>query len=118
MSSTIVSLALFCLFQSLSMNIDEGTIQMKRESYSGQNAAKNQAFTVLVEKCNVCHATKKKTDIFTLDNMDSLAADIHKQVFVKRKMPKGRKIKLTESESRRLQIWLDTTLALEREEQD
>lgn len=75
-----------------------------------QTDAKAEAFSVLTEKCNVCHATKKRTDIFTSENMDSLAADIHKQVFVKRKMPKGKKIKLTENESQALQQWLALVL--------
>ncbi len=43
--------------------------------------------------------------------MDSLAADIQKQVFVKKKMPKGRKIKLTEKETQNLRHWLDATLS-------
>jgi len=42
--------------------------------------------------------------------MDSLALDIHKQVFIKRKMHKGRKIKLTDDERDQLQVWLDETL--------
>ncbi|WP_413979961.1 hypothetical protein [Maribacter sp. 2307UL18-2] len=76
-----------------------------------QEQIKSQAFTVLRTKCNVCHATKKRTDIFTISNMDSLAADIQKQVFVKKKMPKGRKIKLTEKETQNLRHWLDATLS-------
>lgn len=92
--------------------------QKEKGSFSGdrhitylfQTDAKDRAFAVLRTKCNSCHATKKRTDVFTLENMDSLAADIHKQVFVKRKMPKGRKTKLTEEETRRLEVWLDATL--------
>ena len=76
-----------------------------------QEDVKAIAFTTLQTKCNICHATKKRTDIFTLQNMDSLATDIWKQVFVKKKMPKGRKVKLTEEESKALHEWLDMTLA-------
>ena len=65
---------------------------------------------MLRNKCNACHAIKKRTDIFSLKNMDSLAIEINKQVFVKRKMPKGRKVKLTEEETRRLEVWLDAIL--------
>jgi len=75
-----------------------------------QEDVKDLAFTVLKAKCNVCHATKKRTDIFTLANMDSLAADIHKQVFIKKKMPKGRKVKLTDEERQLLQNWLSTVV--------
>lgn len=79
--------------------------------FFNQEDLREKAFTVLQEKCNTCHATKKKTDIFTLVNMDSLAGDIHKQVFVKRKMPKGRKVKLTAAETQQLKVWLDATLS-------
>ena len=75
-----------------------------------QTDSKAGAFIVLSNKCNICHAKKKRTDIFTLENMDSLAIEIYKQVFVKRKMPKGRKVKLTEEETQLLEVWLDATL--------
>ena len=75
-----------------------------------QTTIKTEAYTVLRNKCNICHATKKRTDIFTLKNMDSLAFDIHKQVFIKKKMPKGKKNKLTNEEIRSLKNWLDSTL--------
>lgn len=71
------------------------------------------AFIALKTKCNVCHATKKRTDIFSLENMDSLAPDIWKQVFVKKKMPKGNKIKLTEVESKALRDWIDITISVQ-----
>ena len=78
-----------------------------------QDNGKTKAYGVLQKKCNTCHATKKRTDIFTLENMDSLATNIHEQVFVKKKMPKGRKAKLTEEESKSLQEWLDKTLDIQ-----
>lgn len=85
----------------------EETIQT---STTFQDTPKNKAFNVLITKCNVCHATKKKQDIFTLENMDSLAIAINKQVFIKGKMPKGKKNKLTIEESLALQDWLYTIL--------
>lgn len=75
-----------------------------------QENHKTAAFKILTIRCNECHATKKRTDIFTMANMDSLAADIHHQVFVKKKMPKGRKNNLTTSETKALQAWLDVTI--------
>jgi len=41
--------------------------------------------------------------------MDSLAVEINKQIFVKCKMPKGRKTKLTEEEERQQEVWLNAT---------
>lgn len=73
---------------------------------ASQDTPKNKAFNVLISKCNVCHATKKKQDIFTLENMDSFAIAINKQVFIKGKMPKGKKNKLSQEESIALQDWL------------
>lgn len=75
-----------------------------------QETPKISAFKVLTTKCNVCHAIKKKQDVFTLENMDSLAIAIDKQVFIKGKMPKGRKNKLSEQESLALKDWLNTIL--------
>jgi len=105
-------LALFIINFGLSALITSYYSESKErhETYSSQESIKNQAFIVLRDKCNVCHATKKKTDVFTLENMDSLAAPIHKQVFIKKKMPKGRKVKLTDEERQSLQKWLSTTL--------
>jgi len=60
----------------------------------------------------MCHATKKHTDIFTLKNMNSLAIEINRQVFVKRKIPKGRKTKLTEEEEElQLEVWPNATIS-------
>ena len=71
-----------------------------------QERIKYEAFQVLQIKCNVCHATKKKTEIFTFQNMDSLANNIDRQVFIKRKMPKGRKFNLTVDEEQLLKGWI------------
>lgn len=76
------------------------------DTSSKQNSVQKDAFEVLQNKCNVCHATKKRVDIFTYQNMDSLAEQIHQQVFVKKKMPKGRKVKLTTTEEQHLKSWI------------
>ena len=103
---------LCCIFLELASSfilVDESE-QFLKGQFSHQDDIRVKAFTVLQEKCNICHSTKKKADIFTLVNMDSLAPDIHKQVFVKRKMPKGRKVKLTEAETQHLKVWLAAVL--------
>jgi len=85
-------------------------INRDRAAYIIQkNTTKEEAFKVLQTKCNVCHATKKRVTIFTYENMDSLANEINKQVFIKKKMPKGRKIKLTTSEEENLILWVKET---------
>lgn len=70
--------------------------------------AKKAALTVLQQKCNVCHRTDNPGKVFTIDNMEALAPKIYKQVFVKQRMPKGRKIQLTAEESQVLKNWVET----------
>lgn len=71
---------------------------------------KHAAFNVLDTKCNGCHKIQKQNYIFTLDNMDKFASVIYKQVFVKKKMPKGDGNELSTDESVALKKWLDATL--------
>lgn len=73
-----------------------------------QEEIKKRAYSVLVTKCNTCHATKRNRSIFTLENMDSLSQDIREQVFTKQKMPKGKKNALTVDEKELLKQWLST----------
>lgn len=72
---------------------------------------KQKAFKVLDENCNECHAKKKPTYYFTLKNMEGFAADINTQVFIKEKMPKGRKNVLLEKDKETLKTWLELVFA-------
>jgi uncharacterized membrane protein len=72
--------------------------------------AKKAALTVLQQKCNVCHRSANPGKVFTIDNIEGLAPKIYKQVFVKRRMPKGRDIQLTEEESQVLKSWVEGKL--------
>jgi len=71
---------------------------------------KQVAFKVLEAKCNGCHKIQKQDYVFTLDNMDTFASSIHKQVFVKKKMPKGPGNELSIDESAALKKWLEQAL--------
>lgn len=73
---------------------------------------KKAALTVLEQKCNVCHRSANPGKVFTIDNMEGLAPRIYKQVFVKRRMPKGRNIQLTEEESQVLKNWVESKVAI------
>lgn len=73
---------------------------------------KQTALSVLTQKCNVCHSVYNPGKVFTADNMESLAPKIYKQVFVKRRMPKGRDIKLTPEEEQLLKGWLETKVPM------
>lgn len=69
---------------------------------------KEQAFSILKTKCNVCHQNRNRRMVFTLDNMDDLAYKINQQVFIKKRMPKGNKITLTANERAQLKKWVDS----------
>ncbi|MBN4062289.1 hypothetical protein JYU20_03735 [Bacteroidales bacterium AH-315-I05] len=77
------------------------------EFNQGPNPKLN-AYKILQAKCNVCHLAKNPRKVFTIYNMDLLAPKIQKQVFVKKRMPKGNEIRLTQSEYDVLEKWLET----------
>lgn len=68
---------------------------------------KELAFAVLEAKCNVCHIKRNPRKVFTSQNMERFASKINKQVFIKKRMPKGKKIKLTEQDKAYLMKWLE-----------
>ena len=97
----LVGVLLFFFISSFSMN--ENVITTFQNS---PKETKLAAFKILQKNCNVCHKTERRREIFTLDNMDSYASKIEKQVFTKRKMPKGDEFNLTELEESTLKNWL------------
>jgi len=68
-----------------------------------------RALEVLKTKCNVCHVKQNPRKVFTRENMRSLAPKIHRQVFIKKRMPRGKKIKLTDEEYQILSTWITST---------
>lgn len=70
---------------------------------------KEKAFQILENKCNVCHNRRNKQRVFNLENMNAWAADVYKQVFIKKRMPKGKNIKLSSQEYQDLLTWISTT---------
>ena len=74
------------------------------------DSIKTKALKILENKCNVCHKKRNPFMIFKLKNMDRRAKKIYKQVFVKKRMPKGDEIKLTVEEYNTLETWINTNL--------
>ncbi len=70
---------------------------------------KDKAFQILENKCNACHIKKNRRRVFTLEKMDAWVNDVYKQVFIKKRMPKGKKIKLTSQEYQDLLTWIVAT---------
>jgi uncharacterized membrane protein len=80
--------------------------------YDSSNSIRNprdKVFQILDNQCNVCHRKRNKRLVFTADNMDAWANAIYKQVFIKKRMPRGKKIKLTADEYQELLTWISTT---------
>jgi uncharacterized membrane protein len=93
-------------YESIEANIE--LTEFYNSSYLSKNP-NEKAFQILDYKCNVCHRKRNKRRVFTSENMDTWAHDIYKQVFVKKRMPKGDKIKLTTNEYQELLTWISST---------
>lgn len=78
--------------------------------YTSNSSAnvKLAAFNILKAKCNGCHVRQNSTKVFTTTNMNSLAQNIHEQVFIRKRMPRGNRVRLTEAEYNILRSWLMT----------
>lgn len=103
----ILNIALFSFYMIASAK-NKSFEGVKIYSSYTHTIEKTNAFEVLKMKCNVCHVKKNRKKIFTLDNMDVFASKIHRQVFVKKRMPKGKKITLSNSDTTTLKNWLAT----------
>jgi uncharacterized membrane protein len=75
---------------------------------SKEDPIEERAFTVLTNKCNFCHEKRNRRRVFTEDNMNGWSNDVYKQVFIKKRMPKGKKIKLTSEEYQDLLTWISS----------
>lgn len=67
-----------------------------------------EAFQILDAQCNTCHRLKNPKLVFTEATMDSLAPKIYEQVFIKNRMPKGNKNKLSDEAKITLSQWIET----------
>ena len=110
MKFILILFLFFAISHSVTFQPEENDHYSSFEPGLPQNDSQEEAFVVLRSKCNTCHATKKRTEVFTKENMSKFAPEIYEQVFVKKKMPKGRKVKLTENETLLLKRWLKTVL--------
>lgn len=93
---------------TLSSNPSEVYISSEVSNSLDVNPIQLSAYQILNEKCNTCHIKKNRRRIFSLQNMDSWAKDIYKQVFVNKRMPKGREVRLTWQEYEGLKEWIES----------
>ncbi|MEQ9405653.1 MAG: hypothetical protein RIM99_18835 [Cyclobacteriaceae bacterium] len=108
-ASTIIGIAV-CVFLLFSFKNQPEKAFHSATAQIEATDLKRDALKILQTKCNICHVKKNPGKVFTLDNMSALAPKIQKQVFVKKRMPKGNKIHLTEQEYIILKKWLRTQL--------
>ena len=93
-STAIIATLTFTTIDSYYSNC---TIQEPIVHYSSMASAKTcqeKAYQILESKCNLCHRKRNKRQIFTQENMNDWANDIYTQVFVKKRMPKDKEIRL------------------------
>ena len=103
---TLISVNCEETYKSLNVNYQS------TEAYKSIDLTKysnEKAYQILNNKCNVCHIKRNKRRIFTRDNMNAWANDIYKQVFIKKRMPRGKKTKLNQDEYQELLTWISKT---------
>lgn len=66
---------------------------------------RKKALTVLETRCNTCHKVANPRKVFTSTSMETYATQIYRQVFIKRRMPKGDKLTIEEEQA--LRQWID-----------
>ncbi len=103
--------AIITAFHLLSA-FDEVSVSNETSRHSipqdANDSLKRAAFEVLDSKCNVCHRKQNPFKVFSIKNMEKRAPKIYTQVIVKRRMPKGTKIRLTNEEYVTLEKWFLT----------
>lgn len=111
MKTSLLSVLLFTILLVLpSATIESSPPPVAFYEYETSNEWVEKAFLILQTKCNDCHGQKKRNAVFTKENMNKFAKKINKQVFIKKRMPKGDEIKLSEQELAVLKSWVDTAL--------
>lgn len=86
--------------------IPHNYIPAEKVSVKIVDSTKTKAFTILSNKFNICHLKRNKRRVFTIENMNPWAVDIYKQVFIKKRMPKGKQIALNSQEYKDLLTWI------------
>ena len=101
---------LFILCLSSILLVSFGNSQGELATFVPVSEKQQRAFKVLENKCNECHRKDKPSKTFTIANMNRFAKSINKQVFIKKKMPKGDEVTLTAAEVNTLKAWLAVEL--------
>jgi uncharacterized membrane protein len=96
-----MAISAFCCFQSFF--IDTNVNLSQKDDLLKQNVLK-----ILENKCNFCHRRQNPLKAFAYENIDKLAPKIYKQVYVKKRMPKGNPSLINKEEWDTLPKWLSS----------
>lgn len=114
MTMTTIIRILIGMCLTYMVGIDEPKVLVKEyqptayTEITNANPTKDKAFVILTNKCNVCHEKRNRRRVFTQSTMYAWSQDVYKQVFIKKRMPKGKKIKLTSEEYQDLITWISS----------
>jgi uncharacterized membrane protein len=97
----------FTVFLIISFFLTANSNISKTDSFSKKIELHNDSIVMAIfqTKCNICHLKKKQT-IFSVSNLHSNLNKINEQVFIKKRMPKGKKYTLTEVEYEIIGNWI------------
>lgn len=107
-----IVIAVIVSFPNLIFKLTPGQIITVKDHIDHQDSVSLKAFRILDTKCNVCHTKRNSRRIFTTENMDSWSDDVYRQVFVKKRMPKGNEIRLEAAEYSLLFAWIKSVKTL------
>ncbi len=85
-------------------------VEITGQNIGNEVPGNSEIMLILEKKCNDCHAKEKRKYVFTPENLNGFAGKINKEVFIKKRMPKGNETKLSEAEWIRLKKWVDSVL--------
>jgi len=98
----------FLAVQNPKKDLAQNYVPVTSIHISVTDSTQQRAYEILSNKCNVCHANRNRRRVFTEENMNLWANDVYKQVFIKKRMPKGKKIRLTNQEYQDLLTWISS----------
>ncbi|MEL6559613.1 MAG: hypothetical protein AAFQ94_15585 [Bacteroidota bacterium] len=103
-----IFIAVVISFPNLFFKVTPGQITTTKNHINHLDTVSLKAFQILDTKCNICHMKRNRKRIFTTENMNGWSDDVYRQVFVKKRMPKGNKIRLEAAEYSLLFAWIKT----------
>jgi len=100
-------LILTCILSIGNLSEDD---QLNKMNTANISLEQTMAFEVLKNRCNYCHVTQNPSKVFTLENMNDFTKRINRQVFVWKRMPKGKDNNLDATEKEILSTWIEEQL--------